>query len=87
VRLTQYGAPFVAEPPEWADEFASWTAEPKYLFPGELSGYVYMLRVGRRIWEVRVANRADHTFTEAEVMQLIDAVGLAAGADTAELSN
>ena len=80
--LDERSAP-VSDVPAWADELSSWELPPQHLSPGDRAGYAYLIRVGRRIWEVRVAQRGAEGITEADLAALIDAVGESARAGTA----
>ncbi len=82
VHLSQFGAPLDGAPqngtPEWADQLSSWTLGPALLLPTDRTGYGYVMRRGRRIWEVRVSERGDRQVTSAELTALVDAAGAAA---------
>jgi hypothetical protein len=77
VEIEQRDAP-PATVPEWADELASWKLDESMLAPGDRAGYAYFIRVGRRVWELRVTEVGDREVTEAELSALIEAIGRSA---------
>jgi serine/threonine protein kinase len=76
VRIRQRSAP--ARPmPAWADEFSSWTLDATQRVDPERVAYAYVFRVGRTLWEVRLASTDPARIGPDRIATILDAVGRA----------